>query len=130
MASSVLLSESLEELLGVGRGGIEELVRIPEVKEGSEAKDPKELHIWLSLINSDKQGCAKASDSVICTVKLWQWPLTWTALFQLFRCCAWLCSVGGVDGKKVPRCGKGKKPAENMPGCDRWILSYARGVDL
>lgn len=70
MASSVLLSESLEQQPEVGRSGIEGLVKTPEAKEKSEAKDPKELRFWFSLINSDKQGCAKASDSVICTVKL------------------------------------------------------------
>lgn len=49
---------------------MEGLVKIPEAKERNEAKDPKELHIWFSLINSNKQGCAKASNSVTCTVKL------------------------------------------------------------
>lgn len=57
VASSVLLSESLEQLLEVGRSGIEGLVKIPEGKERSETKDPKELHIWFSLINSETRLC-------------------------------------------------------------------------
>lgn len=109
---------------------MEGLVKIPEAKERNEAKDPKELQIWFSLINSNKQGCAKASNSVTCTVKLWQWPLTWTALCQLFRCCAGLCGVRGVDGKKVLRWGKGRKPSENIPGCEGGILTCVKGVGL
>lgn len=70
MASSVLLSKSLEQLLEVERSGMKGLVKIPEGKERNKAKDPKELHVWFSLINSDKQGCAKASNSVVCTVAM------------------------------------------------------------
>lgn len=38
MVSSVLISKSLEQLLEVGRSGIEGLVKIPEGKGKSEAK--------------------------------------------------------------------------------------------
>ncbi|KAF2987115.1 hypothetical protein EK904_012051 [Melospiza melodia maxima] len=60
--------DSLEQLLEVEKSGMEGLVKIPEGKERSEAKDTKELHLWFSLFNIDKQGCAKASNSVFCTV--------------------------------------------------------------
>lgn len=45
-------------------------VEIPEWKGKREEKHPKELHDWFNLINTGKQNCAKASNSIICTVKL------------------------------------------------------------
>lgn len=69
MASWLLHPASLEQLPEVGRKGMEWMVEIPEGKGRREAKDPKELHDWFSLINTGKQNCAKASKSVISTVK-------------------------------------------------------------
>ena len=66
MASSVL---HLEQLAEVGRSGMEWMVKIPEGKGRGKAKDPKELHDWFSLINTDKQSRAKASNSIICSIK-------------------------------------------------------------
>lgn len=39
---------------------MEWMVKIAEGKGRTEAKDPKELHDWLDLINSDKKSHAKA----------------------------------------------------------------------
>jgi len=88
VASPIPHPASLEQLVEVGRSGVEWMVKIPEGKGRSEEKDLKKLHDWFSLINTDKQSHAKASNSIICTAKLQQWPLAWSSLCQLFRRCA------------------------------------------
>lgn len=68
MASSVLHPASLEQLAEVGWSGMEWMVKIPEGKGRTEAKDPRNCMIGSISLIVIKKAMPKPN-SIVCAVK-------------------------------------------------------------
>lgn len=97
---------------------MEWMVEIPERKGGSEAKDPKELPDWFSLINADKavpKPLIQSSALLNRGNGPWHGPPCASSSDCALRC-------KRTSWKESAERGKGRTPAgraENVPGGDR-----------
>lgn len=114
MASSVLHPACLEQLAEVGRSVMEWMVEIPEGKGKSEAKDPKELPDWFSLIKANKavpKPLIQSSALLNRDNGPWHGPLCASSSDAVH------CGVRGLHGKKVLRGGREERQQDEQRTC-------------